>query len=141
MPFRRLWEAEAVKVGPPYERTLKVVLSPEVGGVDSLTFIISSLYPGSQTNVHHHGISGELMYFLSGRGKATLGDLSYDIEPDTALYAGPGIEHQIINTSDEMMKVACIYVPPLSKDYVDLAVQAARAEAEKHARSSCDQSG
>lgn len=131
MSFARIREARGDTVGPPYARTLKVILSPQVGGVEALTFLISILHPGSRTSLHHHDESGELMYFLTGRGKGVLGDCTYEIEPDTALYAPPGIEHQILNSSDETMKIACVYVPPVPADYVELAVRAALADAER----------
>ncbi len=133
MPFRRISEVESVEVGAPFRRSLKLVLSPQEGGVQALTFLMCTIYPHTPSSLHHHDHSGELMYFVAGRGRGTLGDESFDIEPDTVLYAPPGVDHRIVNIGDEPLKIACVFVPPVPANYVESAVEAARTEAEQRA--------
>ncbi len=122
----KTWEIEGVKVPPPYERILKIILSPETTGNKDLTLLLSLIYPKSQTDYHKHDGAAEIMYFVSGRGEAVSETGTYKIEPDTVFYAPSGVMHQIKNLSDEMMKIVCIYIPPISVSYLQKAAEAAK---------------
>ncbi len=109
-----------VKIEKPFERELKVILSPDThASIKDFTFILSTLAPnGGGTDFHQHNESGELMIFLSGTGRAWLEDYSYDITPGTALFAPPGKVHKTLNTGNEPLQIACIFVPAISTDYI-----------------------
>jgi mannose-6-phosphate isomerase-like protein (cupin superfamily) len=113
------WKVQGVKVPKPFERLLKVCMSPEEGSTKDFTLLVSIINPGSETNYHAHDESGELMFVASGRGEAVIEGKKHPIEADTAIYAPLGVRHQIRNMSDETMKLVCVFVPPLPPQYVE----------------------
>src|SRR5271157_446569 len=112
-------------VPPPFHRRLSIILAPDLDEtVTGFTFLISTLEPGDgKTSMHDHGDVGELMYFVTGEGKAVLEDgTEYHIKPNTVLWAPPGVKHQTINESDEPLRIACVFVPAVNADYIQKAV-------------------
>ncbi len=107
-------------VDKPFERELKVLLSPDTHHeIKGFTFILSTLSPnGGCTDYHSHLEAGELMIFLSGTGKAWCEGSEYDIKPGTALYAPPGSVHKTQNTGSDPLQIACIFIPAISTDYI-----------------------
>lgn len=67
---------QGTKINKPFERELKVIMSPDKdASIKDFTFIVSTLAPhGGCTDFHEHPESGELMIFLSGKGKAWFGN-------------------------------------------------------------------
>jgi len=126
-------DIEGGMVPPPFERELKIVMSPDMHpSIGGCTFILSTLAPrGGCTDYHAHESSGELMIFLSGTGRARLGDDEREIGPGTAMYAPPGVRHKTENTGDEPLQIACVFVPAISTAYIRENIEAARKAAEK----------
>lgn len=116
-------EVRGVMVPKPYERLLKVCMSPEDGRSKDFTLLVSIISPSSGTNYHSHEESGELIYVVSGYGKATVEGKEFDVGADTAIYAPLGVRHMIRNDSDETMKLVCVFVPPLPPQYVERAAE------------------
>jgi len=114
-------------VGRAFERELKVILSPDTNrSINNFTFILSTLAPnGGCTDFHVHDTSGELMIFMSGSGKAWFEGIEYDIKPGTALYAPPGSEHKTMNTGNEPLMIACIFIPAIASEYIVKSAQEA----------------
>lgn len=119
-------EVRGVRVSAPYERLLKVCMSPEDGRTKDFTLLVSIISPGSGTNYHCHEESGELIYVVSGYGKATIEGKEFEVGADTAIYAPLGVRHMIRNASDETMKLVCVFVPPLPPQYVERAAENGR---------------
>ena len=117
-----------IQVGKPFERELKAVLSPDTHDeVKDFSFLVSTLSPrGGCTDFHSHDEAGELMIFLSGRGEAWLDGKKYELKPGVTIYAPRGIEHKTLNTGDEPMQIACVFVPAISTDYIVQNVTAAQ---------------
>lgn len=113
------------KINKPFERELKVLMSPDKDGtVKEFTFLLSTLAPnGGCTDWHSHSESGELMIFLSGKGKAWLENNEFTIEPGTALYAPAGMKHKTLNTSSEPLQIACIFIPAISTSYIQKSIE------------------
>lgn len=107
-------------VPEPFARTLKVLMSPEThADVNDFTLILSTLAPGGGcTDLHSHESSGELMVFVSGRGKAWLDGVEHELKPGVAIYAPPGVEHQTMNTGEEPLEIVCVFIPPAPADYI-----------------------
>ena len=63
----------------------------------------------------------------AGKGVATLNNHSQDIGDGMVVIVPAGITHNIINTSDEEMKLYTLYMPPHHRDGV---IHATKAEAE-----------
>lgn len=111
---------QGFRVDKPFERELKVLLSPDTHAqIKEFTFILSTLAPnGGCTDYHCHTEAGELMIFLSGSGKAWYENTEYEIKPGTALYAPPGSVHKTLNTGNEPLQIACIFIPAVPTDYI-----------------------
>ncbi len=109
----KTWEVPGVKVPKPNERILKVLFSPFVGN-KQLTLLISLVDPNSTTGLHDHDVD-EYMYVVSGHGIAINLEENIEVEvhPDMLVYAPAKTKHEMKNTSDETLKLVCIYVPPL----------------------------
>lgn len=112
MPVYNVWEASGIKVPPPNERVLKVILSPEVSGTENLTLLISVISPHSTTGLHTHD-QDEIMYVASGYGESIQGDDKAPLQPDTIIHSIAGVNHEVKNTSDDTMKLVCFFSPPL----------------------------
>lgn len=127
MPYVDSTNLPSSSVPPPFQRSLKVVMSPETHpSVDDFTLLISTLTPGGGcTDTHGHEESGELMVVTSGEGKAWLEGEEYPLKPGAVLYAPPGAEHRTLNTSDEPMNIICVFVPPAPADYIRKNIEAA----------------
>lgn len=130
MPFVDFSTISGSKVGRPFERELKIALSPETHpDVSGFSLIVSTLAPdGGCTDTHTHAESGELMIFISGRGKAWLAGEEYDLKPGASLYAPPGILHKTLNTGTEPLMIACVFVPAVPDDYIKTSIEAAAAK-------------
>lgn len=120
MPFVDANEIPASRVDRPFERSMKVVMSPETHPeVKDFTLLFVTLAPeGGCTDRHTHETSGELMIFTSGHGKAWLDGAELELKPGAVMYAPPGVEHKTMNTGAEPLNIACVFVPPAPADYI-----------------------
>ncbi|MCX8124439.1 MAG: cupin domain-containing protein [Spirochaetes bacterium] len=116
------------KVNKPFERELKPLLSSDTHPeIKDFTFILSTLAPnGGCTDFHSHPESAELMIFLSGSGRAWCENSEFEIKPLTALYAPPGSMHKTLNTSNEPLHIACIFIPAISTEYIRKSIEEAK---------------
>lgn len=132
MPYTDYEKFPAGKVGKPFERELKVIMSPDVNpDVQGFTLIVSTLAPnGGCTDIHAHDSSGELMIFMSGKGKAWLAGVEYELKPGVAIYAPPGVSHKTMNTGDEPLMISCVFVPPIDTNYIRQNIEAANKAGE-----------
>jgi mannose-6-phosphate isomerase-like protein (cupin superfamily) len=106
------WKIKGFQAEVPHERILKVILSPDQGGAKNVSMGMTLLPPNSLSNYHKHDSEEELWFVISGRGKAIVNDQEFQIEAGTAIYISPGEFHQLVNTSDETLKVLWIFAPP-----------------------------
>jgi mannose-6-phosphate isomerase-like protein (cupin superfamily) len=120
MPYVDASKIVESRVPAPCERTLKLVMDPGTHpDVQGFTLIFSTLAPeGGCTDLHVHEISGELMVFTRGTGKAWLAGEECELKPGVAIYAPPGVEHRTLNTGTEPLEIVCVFVPPAPADYI-----------------------
>ena len=109
----------------PAERVITMIMSPEVTGTQELTLLTSIIPPGSSTGLHKHN-GDEFMYVVTGRGEFVEKGRGQDFEPDCMLFGRANEEHQVRNTGKDMLKLVCVYSPPLKPagllaEAVDLA--------------------
>jgi putative monooxygenase len=133
MPYADFSTIPGAKVEKPFERELKIILSPESDPeVKGFTLIVSTLSPlGGCTDFHAHTEAGELMIFMSGIGKAWLAGVEYPLKPGVALYAPPGVVHRTMNTGFEPLTIACVFVPPITTGYIRQNIAAAQKSKDK----------
>jgi mannose-6-phosphate isomerase-like protein (cupin superfamily) len=47
------------------------------------------------------------------------------------IFAGPHVRHEIMNTGDETMKIACFHIPPIPNDYINKMIKLSHRNATK----------
>ena len=112
MKLVRSWEVEGVKVKPPYERVLKILMSPDTHGVRGLSIGMVIIPPGSKSDKHSHEDNEEYWIVVDGRGEIEVDGERAKLEPGVVVYAPPGTKHQLFNTSQEPLKAYYIFAPP-----------------------------
>jgi mannose-6-phosphate isomerase-like protein (cupin superfamily) len=106
----KCWEEPGETIQEPYKRHIKVMLAPDTRNVPEITFSHAIIYPKSRTDYHAHD-RPELILIVSGRGVSVCDDIEMPVEPDMALWVKAGEMHQIINTGEESIKLATVFVP------------------------------
>jgi mannose-6-phosphate isomerase-like protein (cupin superfamily) len=103
----------------PYQRSLQLVLDKrDDNDVGDFSFILSTLYPfGGKTASHSHQV-GELMYITSGYGYCVTNSQKIALSPGFTVYARANENHQIVNESNETMRIACFFMPALPEQDV-----------------------
>lgn len=77
--------------------------------------VLMSIAAGEDIGEETHELD-QFIRIEAGEGKAILDDVEHDIEDGTAIIVPAGTKHNIINTSDEALKLYTIYSPPEHKD-------------------------
>lgn len=108
----RAHEVQGYLAQPPYERVLKVLISPDLQPVKSISVGMTLLPPGKASSSHIHVAEEETWYILSGRGAVVVDGERQEVSADTVITVTPTQQHQLINTGDETLKVLWIYTPP-----------------------------
>ena len=105
-------DAPAMDVPAPFNRTLKVLLSPLMGdGPKSIAVGQTILPPGGRSEVHSHG-EGEMFYVVSGCGLIEIESQREELIPGTAVWSPSQTSHSLINNSVEELKVLWVLSPP-----------------------------
>jgi mannose-6-phosphate isomerase-like protein (cupin superfamily) len=68
----------------------------------------------------------------AGTGEAILNGQSHALKDGSVIIVPAGVKHNIINTSDEQMKLYTLYMPPHHKDGVVHATKAEAEQSEEH---------
>ena len=90
--------------------------------------VVMALQPGEEIGMEVHHNIDQFLRIESGTGKAILDGKEYSLEDGSAVVVPAGVEHNFINTSDDMpMKLYTIYTPP---EHPDGTVHATKAEAD-----------
>ena len=72
--------------------------------------------PGMTTEAHHHPLTEEIYYIVSGVGDMVIGEEVRRVVPGDAIAIPPGAVHQITNTGDEMLRLLCCCAPGYEHD-------------------------
>jgi len=94
--------------------------------------VLMNLKPGEEIGEEVHTLD-QFIRVEEGEGKAILDGAEHKIEDGTAIVIPAGMRHNIINISDEELKLYTIYSPPEHKDGLTHLTKAdAVAEEEDH---------
>jgi mannose-6-phosphate isomerase-like protein (cupin superfamily) len=88
--------------------------------------VVMSLKPGEEIGSETHQLD-QFIRIETASGKTILNGIEHDISDGSAVIVPAGVEHNIINTSKEVMKLYTVYAPPNHKDGI---VHATKQEAE-----------
>jgi quercetin dioxygenase-like cupin family protein len=98
-------------------RSLKWLVTPEMKQAEGLTFNVVIIEPGNTVKpAHSHKNHEELIYIVSGAGKAYIDGNVYDVSAGSAVLFSKGSVHMLRNSGSEDMKVACFFTPAATLD-------------------------
>lgn len=100
-------------------RSLKWLVTPEMKQAEGFTFNVVSIEPGNTVKpAHSHKNNEELIYIVSGTGKAYIDGKVYDVSAGSAVVFSKGSVHMVRNSGSEDMRIACFFTPPATlNDY------------------------
>jgi mannose-6-phosphate isomerase-like protein (cupin superfamily) len=117
-------EAPSLVTAAPFERELKVLLSPLLQEkVQGFSVGMTLLPPGNATSDHVHDNEVEAWLIISGEGEAKLGAEKKRVSPETAIFVPPNTSHQLVNTGSEELRMFWVYSPPGAEKAVLTALQ------------------
>lgn len=112
MKYVREEDVKGDRIGPPNQRVIRHLVTPETMGAKFLWLGTSSVDPGFLSNAHSHEEQEEVFYCVSGKGRIKVDDEEAPLEPGVVVYVPPGSLHQLINDGKEVLKVVSAVAPP-----------------------------
>lgn len=91
--------------------------------------VLMSVSPGEDIGREVHKSGDQVLVFVKGAGRAEIGGEAHDISAGDMFAVPAGIEHDFINTGDEVLKLFTVYSPP---EHPDGVVHATKADALAH---------
>ena len=74
--------------------------------------VIMSIPPAGEIGMETHPDNDQVLYFVSGKGKAILNGEEAEIGAGDLVLVNAGTEHNFMNTGDEDLKIITTYSPP-----------------------------
>jgi mannose-6-phosphate isomerase-like protein (cupin superfamily) len=93
--------------------------------------VVMTLQPGEDIGQERHDSVDQFIRVESGSAVAILDGDRHELESDWVVMIPAGTEHNVINTSDEPLRLYTIYSPP---NHPDGTVHRTKAEAEAYER-------
>ena len=81
---------------------------------DQITMGMTEVPGGTDMIPHTHAIEEEIIFVLEGTGEVIIGGVTEALEPFTAAKFPVGVEHQVRNTGDSMMRFVFMFNPVFS---------------------------
>lgn len=100
---------EATKENTDYRRVLFTTKNSQL--------VVMSLKPKEEIGIEVHHLD-QFIYIEAGSGVAVLGGVESKIREGDAVIIPQGVEHNIINTGQNELKIYTVYAPPEHKDGV-----------------------
>lgn len=90
--------------------------------------VVMSILPGEEIGMETHDTHDQFIRIEAGEGKVILDDEETVVKAEDAIVITAGVEHNVVNTSDETkLKLYTIYTPP---EHRDGTVHQTKAEAD-----------
>ena len=101
-------------------RDHKMIISPDnFGKSEHMCFGVADFPANQHAPCHVHEEQEEILYVLTGKGEMYFDDVPEKVKPGTCIYVPPKVVHSINNTSDEVLKVAYVFSPPVKQGSYD----------------------
>lgn len=106
----------SIPVPLPFKRAMTPLFMGDDDKITETNFSIHTTEwePGCKIDEHSHPAGMEAMYCMSGHGTAMVDGVTYEFRPNTMIVAPPNVVHQIINTGTELLRVLCVFSPPVT---------------------------
>ena len=79
---------------------------------DNLQLVVMAIDAGEAIGTEIHKESDQFIRIEKGKGKATIGNRTFDIEDGSAFIIPRGTRHQVTNTGEDQLKLYAIYAVP-----------------------------
>lgn len=88
--------------------TIRELLAHRNSAIRNQSLAEARLPPGQATTPHHHAVTEEIYYILSGTAEMEIDNQARSVGPGDAIAIPPGSRHTIRNTgSDELVFLCC----------------------------------
>lgn len=91
--------------------TIRELLAHRNSSIRNQSLAEARLAIGQATTPHHHAVTEEIYYILTGSATMTLGDEMQRVGPGDAIAIPPGLRHTIENTGNEELVFLCTCAP------------------------------
>jgi mannose-6-phosphate isomerase-like protein (cupin superfamily) len=91
--------------------TIRELLAHRNSAIRKQSLAEARLGPGCATTPHHHAVTEEIYYILSGTADMTLGHDTRGVGPGDAIAIPPGLRHTIRNTGATELIFLCTCAP------------------------------
>lgn len=91
--------------------TIRELLAHRNSAIRKQSLAEARLAPGAATTPHHHAVTEEIYYILSGTAAMTLGHETRPVGPGDAIAIPPGCRHTIRNTGPTELVFLCTCAP------------------------------
>jgi mannose-6-phosphate isomerase-like protein (cupin superfamily) len=88
--------------------------------------VLMSIRPGDDIGLETHEKNDQILYFVSGKGKATVSGEEHEISAGDVVDVPAGTEHNFTNTGESDLKLFTVYAPP---EHPDGTIHETKAEA------------
>ncbi|HEY4913490.1 MAG TPA: cupin domain-containing protein [Candidatus Dormibacteraeota bacterium] len=97
--------------------------------------VLMSLRPGEEIGTEVHKVD-QILYVVDGEGKVVLDGVDKEFEKGEIVFVPAGVQHNVINSDDQPMKLFTIYSPPQHAEGTVHRTKAVADEAEREALAS-----
>ena len=104
-------QREAVPFTTVDGSTIRELLAHRNSQIRQQSLAEARLAPGQATTPHHHKVTEEIYYILSGSALMTLAGESRPVGPGDAIAIPPGLVHTIKHTGAEELVFLCTCAP------------------------------
>lgn len=91
--------------------TIRELMAHRNSSIRKQSLAEARLAPGAATTPHHHKVTEEIYYILSGSASMTLGSETRPVGPGDAIAIPPGLRHTIHNTGSTELVFLCTCAP------------------------------
>jgi mannose-6-phosphate isomerase-like protein (cupin superfamily) len=91
--------------------TIRELLAHRNSAIRQQSLAEARLKPGCATVPHHHAVTEEIYYILTGTAAMTLGQETRNVGPGDAIAIPPGVRHTICNTGSGELVFLCTCAP------------------------------
>lgn len=91
--------------------TFRILIDKDISGAKHFSLLVNTSKAGTQGAAHKHDVE-HCWYILSGTGNMVMGDKTYRIEPEMAVFTPAGVMHSINVDPGKDLTYVVIYAPP-----------------------------
>ncbi len=114
--FYQYSKENSIAVPEPFKRYMTPLFMADDPVITESNFSlhITEWEPGCKIDLHDHPDAMEAMYCMSGEGRVQINGEEHLFTPGSLIVAPPTVTHMIENTGDEMLRVFCVFSPPIT---------------------------